>query len=145
MSVIAATSTPAAIAAKSVTTTAPVVFTTSGDPAQLGLVSSLATPGGNLTGTTKLNTEMATKRRELLHEALPNVTETALLSIRLVHRRRLAAGSTTWGEVLKGEKPGDMPVLQPTKFTFVINLKTAMMLDLTIPPSILARADEVIE
>jgi putative ABC transport system substrate-binding protein len=79
VSVIAATSTPAAIAAKSVTTTVPVVFTTSGDPVQLGLVSSLATPGGNLTGTTQLNTEMATKRLELLHEALPNVTKIALL------------------------------------------------------------------
>ena len=79
MSVIAATSTPAAAAAKAATTTVPIVFTTSGDPVRLGLVSSLNKPGGNLTGTSQLNVEIAAKRLELVQEAIPNATNIALL------------------------------------------------------------------
>jgi putative ABC transport system substrate-binding protein len=79
VSVIAATSTPAAVAAKAVATGLPIVFTTSGDPVQLGLVSSLSEPGGNLTGTTQLNVEMAAKRLELMHEAVPAANKIALL------------------------------------------------------------------
>jgi putative ABC transport system substrate-binding protein len=79
VSVIAATSTPAAVAAKAANTTIPTVFTTSGDPVRLGLVSSLSKPGGNLTGTTQMNVEVAPKRLELMHEAIPTATDIALL------------------------------------------------------------------
>src|ERR1039458_8099837 len=79
VSVIAATSTPAAAAAKAANTTIPIVFTTSGDPVQLGFVSSLSKPGGNLTGATQLNIEVSAKRLELMHEALPIATNFALL------------------------------------------------------------------
>ena len=79
VSVIAATSTPAAVAAKAANTTIPIVFTTSGDPVQLGFVSSLSQPGGNLTGATQLNVEVSAKRLELMHEALPIATNFALL------------------------------------------------------------------
>ena len=79
VSVIAATSTPAAAAAKAANITIPVVFTTSGDPVQLGFVSSLSKPGGNLTGATQLNVEVSAKRLELMHEALPSATNYALL------------------------------------------------------------------
>src|SRR6202166_1559554 len=79
VSVIAATSTPAAVAAKSANTTIPIVFTTSGDPVQLGFVSSLSKPGGNITGATQLNVEVSAKRLELMHEALPTATNFALL------------------------------------------------------------------
>ena len=78
-SVIAATSTPAAAAAKAANTTLPVVFTTSGDPIQLGLVSSLNQPGSNFTGITGMNVEMASKRLQLMHEVLPNATTIVLL------------------------------------------------------------------
>src|SRR6266567_1190539 len=234
VSVIAATSTPAAAAAKAATTTVPIVFTTSGDPVQLGLVSSLSKPGGNLTGTTQLNVEIAAKRLELIHEAIPNATNIALLlnppdpltapvsrevsaaaatlglklqvlrasndyelakvfeSLRadavvigsdaffssrgtelgrLALQRRVpaiyqypqftaAGGLFSYGgnvaeayrlagvyvgRIVKGEKPGDLPVQQVTKIELIINLKTAKALGLTVPLSLLGRVDEVIE
>jgi putative tryptophan/tyrosine transport system substrate-binding protein len=79
VSVIAATSTPAAVVAKTAVTTLPVVFTTSADPVQLGLVSNVSKPEGNLTGATQLNAEVAPKRLELMHEAIPTATHMALL------------------------------------------------------------------
>jgi putative ABC transport system substrate-binding protein len=77
--VIAATSTPAAVAAKTASTSIPTVFTTSGDPVQLHLVSSLSRPDGNMTGASQLNVEVAPKRLELMHELLPAATTMALL------------------------------------------------------------------
>jgi putative tryptophan/tyrosine transport system substrate-binding protein len=78
--VIAATSTPAAVAAKSESSTISVVFTTSGDPIQLGLVSGLREPGGNFTVITQMNVEVASKRPELMHEMFPVATTIILVT-----------------------------------------------------------------
>src|SRR5262249_8219714 len=79
VAVIAATSTPSAVAAKSTTTTIPIVFETGGNPIELGLVTSLSRPGGNVTGVTQSSVEVAPKRLELLHELIPAVRVMALL------------------------------------------------------------------
>jgi len=77
--VIAATSTPAALAAKDATTKIPIVFETASDPIRFGLVDNLGRPGGNMTGVTQTNVEVAPKRLEVLHELLPNVKQIGLL------------------------------------------------------------------
>jgi ABC-type uncharacterized transport system substrate-binding protein len=231
--VIAATSTPAALAAKAARASVPVVFEVGSDPVQLGLVSNLNRPGGNVTGVTQTNVEMTPKRLQLLHELLPAARIMALLvnpaneattetttrevmaaartlgielhvmnaniardveaaftkavELRaggmvvsggpfffsqtenlaarcLQHemptiyqfRRFTAAGGLMsygseitdayrltgvyTGRVLKGDKPGDLPVQQATKVELIINLKTAKALGITVPNTLIGRA-----
>ena len=229
--------TPAAIEAKKATGTIPIVMAASGDPVGARLVSSLARPGGNLTGLSSVITELAGKRLELLREAFPTFSRVALLwnpsnpsstndftaadaaarglgvapyslevrrredfepafdtarkrrahvmvvildalmqnhqkqIVDLAKHHRLpdvyasrefveAGGLMSYGvsypdlyrraanyvdKIFKGARPGDLPIEQPSKFELVINLKTAKALGLTIPPSLLLRADQVIE
>jgi len=230
--------TAAAIAAKAATATIPIVFSVGQDPVRLGLVASLARPGGNATGFNYLNQEVDAKRLALLHELVPkavriamlldpanatnaestlrNVQEAAVslgLQLRILNagtsreideafasfahvrpdalfvtglgfftsrrvqlanlaaRERMPAayanrqivevgGLMSYGtaqieafhqvgiyagKILKGAKPADLPVVQSTKFEFIINLQTAKLLGIDVPPSLLAIADEVIE
>jgi putative ABC transport system substrate-binding protein len=225
----------AALAAKAATATIPIVFTVVDDPVRLGLVTSLARPGGNLTGINFLNAELAAKRLEILRELVPSAHRIAVLvnpsfawsAERDLDTAARAMGlqivvlqaSTSWeidaafatfaqqrpdalysspnpffrsrrvqvallaarygiptafalrdyaeagglmsygasladayrklgvhaGRVLRGDKPADIPVEQSTKFELIINNQTARTLGLTVPPALLARADEVIE
>jgi putative ABC transport system substrate-binding protein len=235
--VIAAFSTVGALAAKAATATIPIVFLTGDDPVTVGIVASLARPGGNVTGVTFVSAMLGTKRLQLLRGLLPKIelmamlvdpaspesvnqvsdvsdaaralglqlavlhartaSELDLAFASLVQRRAdvlLVSGSPNFltkrdqiltlvtrhkvptiysnrefavagglisygasildsyrqvglyvGRVLRGDKPGDLPVLQPTRFELVINLKTAKALGLELPPTLLALADEVIE
>jgi putative ABC transport system substrate-binding protein len=236
VSVIVA-NTPAVPVAKAATRTIPIVFQTGSDPVAAGLVASLNRPGGNLTGVTTMNVELAPKRLELLRELVPMASDMGLLlnptnpnadtqsrglqaaaralGLRLhvlranterdfdtafttltqlragglviapdaflisrseqlaeltvrhatpaifSYREFVASGglmiyggSSTdqfrqtgvyVGRILNGDKPAELPVQQITKVELVINLKTAKALGLTVPPALLARADEVIE
>jgi len=237
VNVIVTWGTPATLAAKQATRTIPIVMASAGDPVRSGLVSSLAHPGGNVTGLTVLGPGLAAKRLELLKEAVPNMSRVAflwnpanpdqgasfnevqagaralgvtlhsvearsreeleqafaamkhsrpsalLMTADAVHHHyigRIVAfaaeirlpvmyqlteavdrgGLMSYGaslpdlgrraasyvdKILNGAKPADLPVEQPTKFELVINLKTAKALGLTIPPSLLLRADELIQ
>jgi putative ABC transport system substrate-binding protein len=236
-SVIAASSPQGALAAKQATTTIPVVFSIGADPVEVGLVSSLSHPGGNVTGVYQFTAGLESKRLGLLHEMVPkadivgvlvnpNYTaaesqlrdvqdSAAHLGLKLVivrantenefdaafstvvsqragailvcaspffnSRRQqlvvlasshalpaifewrdfaIAGGLMSYGtslnnayrqagvyagRILKGEKASDLPVVQSTKFEFVINLSTAKALHINVPPTLSARADEVIE
>jgi putative tryptophan/tyrosine transport system substrate-binding protein len=224
-------------AAKQATVTTPIVFAQESDPVGSGFVSSLARPGGNITGLSTLGPELRKKRLELLKEIVPKLSHVAVLGTSTVsgharflketepaaaalgvklqfldvldpkdietafraaskgrvdgllvlsgpilnsHRTQVldlamqsrlpaiynfpefveAGGLMTYGvstsdlfrrsatyvdKILKGRKPADLPVEQPTKFELVINLKTAKQIGVTMPPGVLARADRVIK
>jgi putative ABC transport system substrate-binding protein len=228
---------PAALAAQRATSTIPIVVLDPGDPVGLGLVASLARPGGNITGVSSIAPELAAKRLALLKEAVPAMVRVAVLSNAAIPPAEIAmremeaaakvlgvqiqsvpiqgvkgieqafaevarqhadgivvfpdpltfsnevaitgfalknripalygamefvqaGGLMSYGpsypemfrrganyvdRILKGAKPGDLPIEQPTRFEFVLNLKTAKALGLTIPQSVLLRADRVIE
>jgi putative tryptophan/tyrosine transport system substrate-binding protein len=228
--------TPNVIAAKQATSVIPIVFTLVGAPVGAGLVTSLARPGGNVTGVSNLSSDLGGKRLELLREVVPALRRLAILTkidnpsavlemgdvqaaartlgleiaiaeirraddiasaveslkgrvdalivppdaLLLGHRIRIntlalgarlptmhgsreyveAGGLVSYGpnysdlfrrvadyvdRILRGAKPADLPVEQPTKFDLIINLTTGKVLGLTIPPTLFARADEVIE
>jgi putative ABC transport system substrate-binding protein len=117
VAVIAATTTPAALAVKAATTTIPIVFEMGGDPVELGLVASLSRPGGNVTGVTQINVEVAPKRLELLHELVPAAGVMVLLvnpadpAIAGPYTRELQAAALTLGldlEVLDASTERDL-------------------------------------
>jgi putative ABC transport system substrate-binding protein len=233
--VIVAEFTPAVRAAQQVTRSIPIVMAPAGDPVATGFVTSLARPGGNITGVSNIAAELSGKRLEILREILPGLKRVGLLihgsdpldkafvdetrkaaadagiqvqvagvagpealeaafsavvrekadavivlgnvpapakvvaqtamrhrlpSIALLNQYPESGGLISYGanlsdlyrraaghvdKILKGARPADLPVEQPTKFDLVINMRTAKSLGLTIPPSLLLRADRVIE
>jgi putative tryptophan/tyrosine transport system substrate-binding protein len=176
VAVIAAFGNSAALVAKALTTTIPIVFSSGEDPVRLGLVASLSQPGGNLTGINTFATELAAKRLGLLREMVPVdsspffdsrraqlVNLASRLAVPAIYFDRVFAeigGLMSYGasiadayrqvgvytaRILKGSKPADLPVVQSSKFELVINHQTARMLGLTVPPTLIATADEVIE
>src|SRR6266700_4001041 len=127
-----------ALAAKVSSKTVPIVVTGAGDPVATGLVDGLARPGGNLTGVTELSTELSAKRLEILKDAVPDLRRVAMLwnaaDLGMTIGDRAA---DLVARSLRGARPADLPLELPTRFEFLINLKTAQVLGLALPPTLL--------
>jgi ABC-type uncharacterized transport system substrate-binding protein len=141
VSIIASFGVPATRAAKAVTATIPIVFVIGADPVEVGLLASLSRPGSNLTGVTFLGREL----QPAIHPTRKFAAAGGLMSYGGGRTDQFRLLGVYTGRILKGEKPADLPVQRATRVELAINLKTARTLGLTIPPSLLVLADEVIE
>ena len=131
---------PGTLAAKAATTTIPIVFGVGEDPVRLGLVASLARPGGNLTGINLFNAEVAAKGLRLLHDLVPKAVRIAVL----VNPANAGTAEPTLRDVRESGHGADlMRCPQSTKVELIVNLKTAKALGLTVPLPLLGRADAV--
>jgi putative ABC transport system substrate-binding protein len=147
VTVIAATSTPAALAAKAATTTIPIVFETGSDPVRLGLVASLNRPGGNVTGVTQLAEEVAAKGLELLHEVLPAAKVIALLvnptsPIAEAQSREMQAAAGTLGlqlQLLHASAEREFDAV----FACLVQLKVGGLVIGTADPFFLSRSEQL--
>jgi len=151
--VIVTRGTPAAQAAKNVTSTVPVVMAAIGSPVQTGVVAGLAHPGGNITGLSAIVSDLGQRIIDLaMRHRLPAIYASrefvdvgGLITYGVSYPDLYHRAATYVDKILKGAKPGDLPVEQPTKLELVINRKTAEVLGLDVPATLLGRADEVIE
>jgi ABC-type uncharacterized transport system substrate-binding protein len=129
-----------ALAAKQATSTIPIVFNVGGDPRQAGLVASLNRPGSQTTHQLSCSAPCS---HHLLSAGICGAG--GLMSYGSDTAEGYRQMGVYAGKILLGANPADLPVIQPTRFELVINLRTAAALGLAIPPTLLARADEVIE
>lgn len=150
--VILARASSGALAAKRATTSIPIVFLAVYGPVEVGLGPSLAHPGGNITGVAvnasdlaRLVEAIAASRLPAVYPARPYVEAGGLMSYGSDVSELWRRGPLYVDKILKGAKPGDLPVEQPNAFELVINMRTAKAMRLTIPPSLALRATAIVE